>query len=858
MRPSQPLTRGPSSRRLKNVFVRILFALALLFLTVNGPVSARRRSNPAPHPGRIRAALERLKTLGTALYIAAHPDDENTALLAYLVHARKLRVAYLALTRGDGGQNLIGKEKGPIMGLLRTYELLAARAIDGAEQYFTRAIDFGYSKSAEESLRFWGKQRILADMVHIIRLLQPDIIITRFPPRGYAGHGHHTASAILAVEAFQLSGKPDAFPEQIRTGLKPWKPKRLLWNAWRRRHAPPPMDHFFKMNIGTYFPYLGLTTGEIAARSRSMHRSQGFGSGVRRGEWIERFQLLAGEPFTRDILEGIDLTWNRIQPGSDIPSRIDAILKAYEPHAPEKVVPMLIELLDRVRKLPDTPLTRKKQEEIKQLIRWCAGIWFEAVTERPYAVAGESLNVTVGIENRGHRPIHLRSITMQPGSIVIRPARSEIPPGTWWTHTLTLPVSSDQPVSQPYWLVQPPDGKTYHILRDDDIERPVDSPPFQVELTFDFNGHILPYSIPLTYRWVDPVLGERRRELVVSPAVVVHLPESVLVFPDHQPKTFEFQIEAVSSKRTGRMHASLSDPTWHLNPVTFDVQIPDATSAITRRIRITPPLHPSSADLTFYGPQPHTVARRRIVIDYPHIPVIAVFPVARVRLVRVNLRRCGHHVGYIMGSGDDIPVYLRQLGYSVTLLADEDLENGDLSQYDAIIAGIRAYNTRPVLTRVYQRLMTYIRNGGTYVVQYNTTRRLPSGNIGPFPFKISRTRITDETAPLHFASPSHPILNKPNRITTADFSGWVQERGLYFAGQWDPRYETPLAGHDPGEKDTRGALLYTRYGKGIFIYTGLAFFRQLPAGVPGAYRLFVNLIDANRPDQECRINSPPP
>ncbi len=812
-----------------------------------GAFSALSPHTQPPHIGVLREHLERLKTLGSVLYVGAHPDDENTALLSYLVHKRHVRVAYLSMTRGDGGQNLIGREKGMYLGLIRTYELLSARAIDGATQYFTRAVDFGYSKSMDETLALWGEEEILHDIVRIIRVFQPDIIITRFPPHHYKGHGHHQASALLALKAFRMAGDPKVFPEHIAEGLKPWQAQRILWNAWRLRGRE--MDHpqEFRMNIQSYFPFPGMTTAELSAFSRSMHRSQGFGSGVRRGPWIERFQLLDGVPFKNDIFEGIDLSWNRIDGGEHIQQLIQDLVKQFNPDNPSLLIPGLLKLYSMLGTLPQSPFIHAKQQEVLHLIQESAGLFIEAVTDSPFAVPGEPVGVTLGIENRGDQSVRIRSYQIIPFEHTSQPFDKSIEPGEYVTRKIILELPSTLPVTEPYWLEHPPKKGRYDIRDLTLLHFPVRPPTFRVRIDFLIYGQKITLETPLTYRWVDPVLGERRRNVVRAPRVVVHTPLEVVYFGQHEMKELSFQIEPSGSVHEVDIQPHIDDPSWKVKPSHKQLSFEKGSESKSVTFQISPSKEPSMTELMLFSRQQKSQPLRgRVTIDYPHIPVLDVFPELKIRLIRLNVTRNKKLIGYIMGSGDDIPIYLRQLGYDVVLLSDVDLLNGDLSQYEALIAGIRAYNTRKVFARAADRFMEYIFDGGTYIVQYSTKRGLVTDHIGPYPFQISRMRITDETAPMKFIIPDHPVLQRPHLIREHDFQGWVQERGLYFAGSWDSRYETPLAGHDPGEEDARGALLFTRFGKGIFIYTGLAFFRQIPAGVPGACRLFINLVEAHQ------------
>ncbi len=793
----------------------------------------------------LQQALDKLMVLGSVMYVAAHPDDENTALLACWSRGRGLRTAYLALTRGGGGQNLLGNEFGVRLAILRTQELLAARRIDGAEQYFTRALDFGYSKTPEESLAIWGREGVLSDMVWVIRRFRPDVIVTRFPRSG-GGHGHHTASAILAEEAFRAAGDPRRFPEQLKT-VTPWQPRRIVWNAWRfdRGEVGVDVSRLVSVDVGAYDPLLGRSFTELAAESRSMHRSQGFGVIARRGSHLEYFQPVDGSVAERDLFEGINTTWGRV-PGSEaVVGHLEKAVSGFRPDHPAAILPELLGALTEMDRLPDNGWVRVKRQELLRVIRACTGLWLEAVAERATVVPGTTLQVTLTGINRSPIPITLRRVIISNPALTRR-VNAGLADNEPWTGKLELTLPDAFPISRHYWLKQPPSRGDYRIADSPWRGDPEAPPPLQVEFELEMNGHVLTYTIPVVYRWRDPVLGERYRYVSVVPAVMVNMDETVEMFPDNQARDVRMTLVAGTAGVTGRMRVQVPDG-WRVEPAGIDFSLDKPMAEREVVVRVRPPAKPTAGRLTVtVDNDGHPLHWGFEQIDYPHINPQVYFPPAELRLVRMDLRMKGTRLGYVMGAGDGVPQCLTRLGYTVTLLDDSALEEGDLSGYDAIITGIRAYNTRDRLRVVQPRLLAYVAAGGTLIVQYNVNRGLVTEAIGPYPFHISRERVTDESAAVTLSPGASGVLKAPNRIDAPDFDGWVQERGLYFADEWDPRYQTPLSMADPGEKPLTGSLLVTSYGKGYFVYTGLAFFRQLPAGVPGAYRLFANLIALGR------------
>ena len=673
--------------------------------------------------------------------------------------------------------------------------------------------------------------------------------MTRFPTTGEGGHGHHTASAILAEEAFKAAGDPSRFPEQLET-LTPWQPKRLLWNVFRFGGDAPRKDVPGQVtaDLGAYNALLGRSYTEIAALSRSMHKSQGFGSAERRGTWLNDFKNIAGAPAEKDLFEGIDLSWKRIEGGEKIGKLLRKAEETFRPMDPAASVPALAEAWTAIGRIAGSdPLLARKRRDIADAIRACLGLWVEAVASEPSAAPGASVKVATMILNRSSRPATLESVSVtyagapgEGGALAPNePLRREI--------ALTLPGDVD--TTQPYWLRERPGKGLFTVTDPSLIGLPENPPPLVARFTVRVDGVAIPFEAPVVFRRTDPVKGEIYRPFVITPPVMATFDEKVYAFGTAQPKKVRVTLTsgaAVSGVLRLKTEAGFSASPAEV-PFAFTARGEERTLVFT----VTPPSGAAEAKATAAA----TIAAEAVVngkvfskgvvrVDYPHIPLQTLFPPAEARVLRLDVKAPQAPVGYVMGSGDEVPEALRQMGYTVTLLSDDELENGDLSRYAAIVTGIRAYNTRPRLKLAEARLMDYVERGGTVVAQYNTTGDLVTEQLGPYPFKLSRDRVTVEEAPVRFLSPSSSLLTFPNRLTPADFDGWVQERGLYFPGTWDPRYETVIESHDPGESDKPGGLLFAKHGKGAFVYTGYAFFRQLPAGVPGAYRLFVNLVSA--------------
>jgi LmbE family N-acetylglucosaminyl deacetylase len=825
----------------------MLRRLLILLIVVTAPHAAARTSS------ELKQAIDKLGIVGSALYIAAHPDDENTAMLAWLANERLLRTGYLSLTRGDGGQNLIGDEKGELLGVVRTQELLAARRIDGAEQFFTRALDFGYTKSAQETMRIWNREAVLADVVWVIRRFQPDVIITRFPSTGEGGHGQHTTSSILAEEAFRAAADPTRFPEQLQH-VTTWQPKRIFWNrfGWQRLDpSSPELANDLRIDLGEYNPLIGRSYTEMAGESRSQHKSQGFGSPERRGSVINYYKQTQGDAARGDILEGVETGWSRYPGGETMGALFKRISSEFDPIDPQKSLPLLLQALDELDKLGAgeawaprmNPWIEVKRGELLEVIRACAGLSIDISAADSIVNPGAELPVAVSVVNRSDHPLFLAAVASPyanpgkaPGTALEnnKPVRVEV----------SIKLPEDYPYSQPYWLRKPRTLGMFDVEDQKLIGRPENPPAVPITVSLqDRQNRVLVYTVPVVFRRTDPVRGEEVRAVDVVPEVVVNIEEPVIVFPDTKSKSIDVHLQSLGG--TGEMKVRLSAPEgWRVSPETAAVTLKQKRDETDVVFALAPVNGARSGTVRAEVELPNgkKLGLAMASIDYPHIAAQRILWPSEAKLVRADIKRRGTRIGYIMGSGDDIPAALRQIGYEVAELDDEDLDRGDFARFDAVVAGVRAYNTRQRLRVAHEKLLEYVRNGGTYVIQYNTSDDLVTSSLGPHPFKITRDRVTVEEAPVTMSA--HPLLNTPNKITPADFEGWVQERGLYFTGEWDPKYETMLATHDPGESEKRGGQLFARHGKGVFLYTSYSWFRQLPAGVPGAYRLFANLVSA--------------
>ena len=825
---------------LKKYFKKYISIVFLLALFLNAIINAQ--PIEIYDSGELQTALQKLNVLGSVLYIAAHPDDENTEALAYFSKGRKYRTAYLSLTRGDGGQNLIGSEKGVEIGIIRTQELLEGRKFDKAEQFFTRAIDFGYSKTPEEAFDFWGRDKILADIVWVIRKFRPDVIISR----NSGGHGHHTAATLLAPEAFKAAADPNKYPEQLKY-VQPWQAKRIFANSARfGASGQKGSENLITINLGEYNPLLAKSYTEIAAESRSMHKTQGLGGfSARRGTRNDNYQVIDGEPAKVDIFDGIDTSWGRIPGGQGVGKILDNIIKSFDPQNPSKSIPQLLAVNNELNKIDKSYWVEIKQQELFRVIQSSAGLWMEATSNDFAASPSDEIRIRTTLVNRADYPFKIEKIDYS-GIITDSNLNTSLKNNEPVTIDKTLRIPEDYPISQPYWLREEPSLGAFSISEQTLIGLAENPPSFIINITLSIDGNLLEYKVPLSYRWVDRVEGELYRPFEVRPKVTLNLEDKVCIFPDANSREIKVNIKSNSMNVTGEIRFNGPEK-WQIKPARIPFSLANKYEEKLVIFRVSPPRELDETVLVAEAEINKNIYNRDLVeIAHPHIESQVYFPLSQVKVVKLDIKKLGSKIGYIMGSGDEIPDGLRNLGYDVILLNDEALENIDFSQFDAIITGVRAYNTRERLIHTQPKILQYVENGGTLIVQYNVPSGLLTREIGPYPFTIGQDRVCVETAPISFLNPNHQLLNFPNKITQKDFEGWVQERGLYFATQWDEKYEPILSSHDPNEPDRKGGILFTRYGKGVFIFTGLAWFRQLPAGVPGAYRIFANLISAGK------------
>ena len=810
-------------------------------------------------------ALRKLNVLGSVLYVAAHPDDDNARLIAYLSKETLYRTGYLSLTRGDGGQNLIGDEQGFELGLIRTQELLASRKIDGGEQFFSRAYDFGYSKNPEETFTKWDREKMLSDVVWVIRKFQPDVVITRFPTTGEGGHGHHTASAILANEAYTAAADPNRFPEQLKY-VKPWQVKRVLWNTFNFGGTNTTSNDQFKLDDGGYNPLLGKSYGEIGATSRSQNRTQGTGSTSFIGTAIEYFKTTKGDPPVNDLMDGVDVSWNRVQGGEKISKMIDKVSSSFDLLHPENSVKGLVAVYKAINDLPDSYWKNQKLKEVQQLIEQCGGLFLDATSSGQFAVQTDSIRFNFSINNRLGVNAALKKISVDALDSTFDQQLSK---NRNFNFSKTFLVPATKPITQPYWLENKMELGYFNVNDQQKIGQADVDPAYLVDFTVNIEGQDLVFRKSVKYKFTDPVKGEVYWPLVVVPSYTLKLEPQLYVgnLKTDNVNTASYEKRFTSYKSnnllvTGKKIVGETGNLIGFGPVidSFILNKGQVQSKVVNEKYdwdIDPVMNPKTGKMA-----PITISQQEIYgdritkkdlndlikINYDHIPSIVYFNKSAIKVEFFGFKTVGKKIGYIIGAGDKVPEALEQMGYDVTILDEKSFARNNLQQFDAIITGVRAYNTDTWLPNQYDRLMKYVNEGGNLIVQYNrNTNAGPLPKIGPYKFDISGSRITDENAEVKFSNPNHTVLHYPNEITQDDFEGWIQERSIYHATNFDKsNFETVLSMHDPGENDDEGSLIIGKYGKGTFVYTGLVFFRELPAGIPGAYRLFANLIALNK------------
>ncbi|MBL7857465.1 MAG: PIG-L family deacetylase [Cyclobacteriaceae bacterium] len=809
------------------------------------PVLSFGQGSPQRDGARLKLNLKKLNFLGSVLYVAAHPDDENTRIITSMANDRLAATAYLSMTRGDGGQNLIGPELRDELGVIRTQELLAARRIDGGQQFFTRAIDFGFSKSATETFRIWGKDEILADVVKVYRQFQPDIIITRFPPDERAGHGHHTASAMLAQEAFDVAASAEAFPIQVKEfGI--WQPKRLYTNTgrWWNTSINERTPGIITLDIGRYSPLLGESFSELAAVSRSQHKSQGFGSRGTRGYQPEFLEHEKGERAEKDIFEGVNTTWTRLNGGETVQRLVEKAILEFDVEKPARSIPALLQIRTAIQALRVGVWRTRKLQEVEQLILDCAGLFIEVGSDQYKGTPGEKVSATIEVVNRSGVDSKLERIVANEMEFDSTLSQS-LDGNVAVLVKIKKSISKSKAYSGPYWLKEK-HGIGLYVLDDANLIGKAESDPaISFVFTVSIEGTPLTISRPMVYKSTDPVKGELTRPFEIVPPVFVTIIDPVIIFNSTTPR--EVNVKVVSTGKAfvkGSVRLELPAG-WRTEPISIPVELSKAEEEQIKSFLV----FPAQQEGTFSMKASIEVNGRLYdlsvkTLDYDHIPVQTLMPKAESRIVQLDLKKEGNVIGYITGAGDEIPAALRKIGYEVWEMKNEDIKTENLKRLDAVVLGIRALNTNERLRFVMNDLLEYVKSGGTMVVQYNTNNGLLVDQFSPFPLTLSRDRVTEEAAEVRILNANHPVLNYPNKITPKDFEGWEQERGLYFPSAWDENFEAILSMNDSEEAKSPkdGSLLVARYGSGYYIYTGLSFFRELPEGVAGAYKLFANMV----------------
>jgi LmbE family N-acetylglucosaminyl deacetylase len=828
----------------------LVFFAVLLLSPFKGHVQTAKKTPSS----EIFQSLQKLNFLGSALYIAAHPDDENTRLISYLSNETKARTAYLSLTRGDGGQNMIGPELRELLGVLRTQELLAARGMDGGEQFFTRANDFGYSKHPEETLKMWNKDKVLADVVWTIRNFRPDVIINRFDHRTPGStHGHHTSSALLSVEAFDLAGDSKVYPEQL-TYTETWQPKRLFFNTFwwfygsRENFEKADKSKMLTADIGTYYPLSGISNNEIAARSRSQHRSQGFGTLSVRGSENEYLELIKGTlPKDKtNIFEGVDTSWSRLEGGEAIGNILTRVEENFNFKNPSEHIHEVLDAYALIQNLEDTYWREIKSKEIKKLILAITGLYLEASASEPFTNPGKSVKINIEAVNRSNVSVVLKSVSLL--EKVANEKSIALAENKKVNLEVDLKVPKNTAYTSPYWLNRKGSLGMYSVENEEWIGKPETPKPFEANFVLDFDGNSISFQKPVVHRYSERDKGELYRPFEILPEATARFDDKVLIFANAEPKKIPITVKAHADSLEGKVQLSFSKG-WTVEQETKSFKIAKKGDEQTLVFSLIPPSYEDESYITpLVKINGNEISKELVTISYDHIPTQSVLLPSEAKVVRLNLQKIGENIGYIMGAGDKVPESLEQIGYTVHLVEPKDITPENLKKFDALVVGIRAYNVVDELKFKQRYLLDYAKNGGNLIVQYNTSGRWDSQfpNIAPYPITLSRDRVTDENSNVEILAKNHPLVNFPNAITNEDFKGWVQERGLYFPNKWSGEFTPILSMNDEGEPKTNGSLIVAPYGKGHYIYTGLSFFRELPAGVSGAYKLFSNMLSLGK------------
>lgn len=814
---------------MKKLLLSALFATSIVYTNAQ-------QVRPAAS-AQIYHEIAQLQHLTNVLYFAAHPDDENTRLLAYLVNDRHLRTAYLSLTRGDGGQNILGSEQGAALGLIRTHELMEARKLDGAEQFFTRAIDFGFSKNYDETFKHWDEKLITGDAAWVIRKYRPDVIICRFPPNEMAGHGQHAASAIIAAKAFKAAADANAYPEQLTT-YKTWQAKRILLNTYRFGSRNTTSEDQFKLSVGQYEPLLGMGVGELAGISRSIHRSQGAGTPSTPGVQTEYFKLVDGEDLKESLFDGIDITWNRVN-RKDIGDDIARILNTYDFTQPEKSLPALLAVRKKVETVNDAFWRDQKMQELDAIILHAAGVMAELYTSQPEATAGSTLPFTLKVVARANQPLTLERLAGQGKDTVANIMVAKDSLITLQTN-ITIPVGTA--ITEPYWLSTPAKDAAHYSILDQKLSGYPEAPNTLVAIiTLKLGDTKFQVPVPLSYKHLDPTHGDVVEALRIVPDVTINFATDLLIANADGTAIASVHIHSYKDVNNGTLSitgAGADTRVEHIN----------LKSGVDTLISVT--LKPKSQSGTIeaaFETGGRSYNKSQHIIRYEHLPTLQYFTPATASLLQASWKSAAKKIGYINGAGDKVAEVLRLAGLQVDILKDGDINEEKLKKYDAVLTGIRAVNTEKKMEYWLPVLLRYVKNGGTLVMQYNTLQEMATKDLGPYLITLSSLRVTEEDATVNFIDPNNKILNRPNKITANDFENWVQERGLYFATKWDDKYQPLFEMHDTNEEVLKGSTLYTPYGKGQYIYTSLSFSRQLPAGNIGAIKLLLNMLSVGKP-----------
>ena len=828
--------------------------LCLLFL-LGTIVSSTAQQPKKLNSSEIYEAVQKLNVLGSVLYIAAHPDDENTRLISYMSNEVKARTAYLSLTRGDGGQNLIGPEIRELLGVIRTQELLAARRIDGGEQRFTRANDFGYSKHPDETLDIWNKDEVLSDVVWAIREFKPDIIINRFDHRTPGRtHGHHTASAMLSMEAFDLANDASKYPSQLQL-TETWQPKRLFFNtSWwfygsQKNFEKADKSNMLNFDIGVYYPTKGMSNNEVASLASSQHLCQGFGRLSTRGTQEEYIEFLKGEPLdgSNDVFAGIDTSWNRIEGGQAIGNILNEVERNFNFINPAAHLPQLLEAYKLLQNVKNKHWKTIKTKELKTIIETCAGLYIEVSANDPHA--SPDSNVSLNIEALNRSNVNIKLVSYQLSTLNDDISKNmDMPENQRLNFEEGITIPKNIHYTTPYWLNKKSTLGMYHVEKKEWIGLPETPRAVFVDFNLNIEGTPITITKPVVYRYSRPDKGELYRPFEIIPPVSASITDKVFIFENDQQKDIEVMVKAGADAIEGYVQMAYPDD-WNVYPQKQKIEIANKGDIQKVVFTVIPPKNQSEGLITpMVNYKGEFYTDELIEIDYTHIPYQTVLMPSVSKVVRLDIEKRGNNIGYIEGAGDIVPESLRQIGYNVTTIKPEQISSENLVNFDAIVVGIRAYNIVDDMKFKQKFLLDYVKEGGNLIIQYNTSRGINTDNIAPYELELSRDRVTDENAEVKILDPDHPILNFPNKITTKDFEGWVQERGLYFPDKWSEEFTPLLAMNDKGENSKEGSLLVAKYGTGNYIYTGLSFFREFPAGVSGAYRLFANLLSAGKED----------